>query len=158
MIESYDVVIVGSGEPGKYLAWTLGGEGKRVALVERRYVGGSCPNIACLPSKNVIRSAEIANYFRRAAEFGSALGKWGVEMRPRERNETGEQDLFRSRLDQIIDMKHPLVALGRTVDWSFLEERFGEVYTDDPGRPPLPNAIDGGAGDPQAHLRPVRRG
>ena len=48
-------------------------------------------------------------------------------MRPRERIQTGEQDLFRSRLDQIIDMKHPLVALGCTVDWSFLEERFGEV-------------------------------
>jgi hypothetical protein len=42
-------------------------------------------------------------------------------MQPRERRETGEQDLFRSRLDQIIDMKHPLVALGRTVDWGFLE-------------------------------------
>jgi transposase, IS5 family len=56
-------------------------------------------------------------------------------MRPRERRETGEQDLFRSRLDQIIDMKHPLVALGRTVDWGFLEGRFGEVYTDDPGQP-----------------------
>jgi IS5 family transposase len=49
-----------------------------------------------------------------------------------------EQDLFRSRLDQIIDMKHPLVALARTVDWGFLEGRFGEVYTDDPGHPPLP--------------------
>ncbi|MEY9181283.1 hypothetical protein ABIG06_001565 [Bradyrhizobium sp. USDA 326] len=59
-------------------------------------------------------------------------------MRPRERSETGEQDLFRSRLDQIIDMKHPLRALGRTVDWRFPEERFGEVYTDDSGRPPLP--------------------
>lgn len=65
-------------------------------------------------------------------------------MRPRERNETGEQDLFQSRLDQIIDMKHPLVALGRTVDWSFLEERFGEVYTDDPGRPPLPTRLMAG--------------
>lgn len=65
-------------------------------------------------------------------------------MRPRERNERGEQDLFRSRLDQIIDMKHPLVALGRTVDWSFLEERFGEVYTDDPGRPPLPTRLMAG--------------
>jgi transposase, IS5 family len=42
-------------------------------------------------------------------------------MRPRERSETGEQDLFRSRLDQIIDMKHPLATLGRTVDWGFLE-------------------------------------
>jgi IS5 family transposase len=56
-------------------------------------------------------------------------------MRPRERSETGEQDLFRSRLDQIIDMKHPLVTLGRTVDWGFLEQRFGEVYDGDPGLP-----------------------
>lgn len=65
-------------------------------------------------------------------------------MRPRERSETGEQDLFRSRLDQIIDMKHPLVALGRTVDWGFLEQRFGEVYDDDPGRPPLPTRLMAG--------------
>jgi IS5 family transposase len=65
-------------------------------------------------------------------------------MRPRERRETGEQDLFRSRLDQIIDMKHPLVALARTVDWGFLEGRFGEVYTDDPGHPPLPTRLMAG--------------
>src|SRR4030095_4390816 len=65
-------------------------------------------------------------------------------MRPRERNDTGEQDLFRSRLDQIIDMKHPLVTLGRTVDWGFLESRFGEVYTDDPGQPPLPTRLMAG--------------
>src|SRR5258705_8751743 len=65
-------------------------------------------------------------------------------MRPRERRETGEQDLFRSRLDQIIDMNHPLAKLARTVDWRFLEGRFGEVYTDDPGHPPLPgNPYDG---------------
>src|SRR6266480_4861724 len=65
-------------------------------------------------------------------------------MRPRERRETGEQDLFRSRLDQIIDLKHPLVALARTVDWGFLEGRFGEVYTDDPGHPPLPTRLMAG--------------
>jgi IS5 family transposase len=51
-------------------------------------------------------------------------------MRPREQRETGEQDIFRSRLDQIIDMNHALAKLARTVDWPFLEERFGEVYTD----------------------------
>lgn len=62
-------------------------------------------------------------------------------MRPRERSETGEQVLFRSRLDQIIDMKRPLVTLGRTVEWGFLEGRFGEVYDDDPGRPPLPTRL-----------------
>jgi IS5 family transposase len=65
-------------------------------------------------------------------------------MRPPERRETGEQDLFRSRLDQIIDLKHPLVALGRTVDWEFLEREFGAVYTDDPGRPPLPTRLMAG--------------
>src|SRR5437762_10283835 len=65
-------------------------------------------------------------------------------MRPRERRETGEQDLFRSRLDQIIDLKHPLVTLARTVDWGFLERRFGEVYTDDPGQPPLPTRLMAG--------------
>jgi hypothetical protein len=60
-------------------------------------------------------------------------------MRPRERRETSEQDdLFRSRLDQIIDMKHALVKLGQAIDWGFLEQRFGAVYTDKPGQPPLP--------------------
>src|SRR5882724_1266601 len=65
-------------------------------------------------------------------------------MRPSERRETGEQDLFRSRLDQIIDVKHPLVRLGWAMDWSFLEGRFGEVYTDDPGQPPLPTRLMAG--------------
>jgi hypothetical protein len=65
-------------------------------------------------------------------------------MRPRERRETGEQDLFRSRLDQIIDMDHALAKLARTVDWGFLEGRFGEVYTDDPGHPPLPTRLMAG--------------
>jgi hypothetical protein len=68
-------------------------------------------------------------------------------MRPRERRETGEQDLFRSRLDQIIDLKHPLATLARTVDWGFLEGRFGEVYTDDPGHPPLPTRLMAGLVD-----------
>src|SRR5450631_365239 len=65
-------------------------------------------------------------------------------MRPRERRETGEQDLFRSRLDQIIDLKHPLVALARTVDRGFLESRIGEIYTDNPGPPPLPTRLMAG--------------
>ena len=65
-------------------------------------------------------------------------------MRPRERRDTGQSDLLRSRLDAIIDLKHPLAKLGRTVDWGFLEERFGEVYTDAPGHPPLPTRLMAG--------------
>ena len=56
----------------------------------------------------------------------------------------GEQDLFRSRLDQIINMNHALVKLARTIDWRFLEEKFGAVYTDGPGRPPLPTRLMAG--------------
>ena len=55
-------------------------------------------------------------------------------MLPRERRETGAQDFFRSRLDQIIDLDHALAKLARTVDWRFLEERFGAVYTDGSGK------------------------
>jgi hypothetical protein len=65
-------------------------------------------------------------------------------MRPRERRETGQGDLLRSRLDAIIDMNHPLVKLARTVDWGFLEERFGSVYTDKPGHPPWPTRLMAG--------------
>ena len=62
-------------------------------------------------------------------------------MRPRERRETSEQDLFRSRLDQIIDLNHALVKLARAIDWRFLEGRFGSVYTDGRGSPPLPTRL-----------------
>ena len=65
-------------------------------------------------------------------------------MRPKERRETGEGDLFRSRLDQIIDLKHALVKLAQAIDWRFLEGRFGEVYNDKPGHPPLPTRLMAG--------------
>ncbi len=65
-------------------------------------------------------------------------------MRPRERRESGEQDLFRSRLDQVINMDHALARLARTIDWGFLEEKFGAVYADGSGRPPLPTRLMAG--------------
>src|SRR5262245_65812908 len=65
-------------------------------------------------------------------------------MRPRERQETGEQDLFRSRLDRIIDLTHALVKLSRAIDWRFLEAQFGSVYSDGPGCPPLPTQLIAG--------------
>ena len=79
--ESYDLVVLGSGAPGKLLAWTLAAEGKRVAVVERRYIGGSCPNIACLPSKNVIRSAKANWLARHGAEYGIQSGPVSTDMK-----------------------------------------------------------------------------
>lgn len=65
-------------------------------------------------------------------------------MRPKERRESGQTDLLRSRLDHILNMDHALVKLAKTIDWRFLEERLGEVYDDDPGRPPLPTRLMAG--------------
>src|SRR5262249_3834095 len=78
--DEYDAVVLGSGAAGNRVSWTLAAQGKCTAVVERRYVGGSCPNIACLPSKNVIHAAKVADFFRRGAEFGIANGGWKVEM------------------------------------------------------------------------------
>src|SRR5579863_10397152 len=78
--EEYDIVVLGSGEGGKYLAWTFAQQGKRVAVVERKLIGGACPNIACLPSKNVIHSSKVASYFRRGAEFGLTAESFQVDM------------------------------------------------------------------------------
>ena len=79
-LEEYDLLVLGSGEAGKYLAWTLAKKGMKTAVVERKYVGGSCPNIACLPSKNVIHSAKVASFFRRSEEFGITRDNWKISM------------------------------------------------------------------------------
>jgi pyruvate/2-oxoglutarate dehydrogenase complex dihydrolipoamide dehydrogenase (E3) component len=76
----YDILILGSGEAGKYIAWTFAKAGRRVALVERGLIGGSCPNIACLPSKNVIHTAQVASLFRHGREFGIDAGGIAVDM------------------------------------------------------------------------------
>ncbi len=69
-LEAYDLVILGDGTGSTLAAWSFAGQGKRVAVIERKYIGGSCPNIACLPSKNIVHSAKVASYFRRGEEFG----------------------------------------------------------------------------------------
>lgn len=78
--EVYDLLILGSGAGSKLLAWTFAGRGQRVAVVERKYVGGACPNIACLPSKNVIHTAQVAYNVRRSEEFGVSIDGFRVNM------------------------------------------------------------------------------
>src|SRR5438477_9026365 len=95
--EEYDLLILGSGAAGKLLSWTLAKKGMRTAVTERRYVGGSCPNIACLPSKNVIHGAKVADYFRRGAEFGLASGDWSVDM-------AAGRDRKRRMVDGLVEM------------------------------------------------------
>lgn len=100
-VEQYEVLVLGSGTGGKLLSWTLSREGKRTAVVERKYIGGSCPNIACLPSKNVIHSAEVAWLAKHHQEFGIQIGPISIDMAgvyARKRNMV--EDLVRVHLDQ----------------------------------------------------------
>jgi pyruvate/2-oxoglutarate dehydrogenase complex dihydrolipoamide dehydrogenase (E3) component len=79
-VKEYDLVILGGGTGSTIAAWTFGKQGQRVAVIERKYIGGSCPNIACLPSKNIIHSAKVASFFRRSEEFGIAKRDFTVDM------------------------------------------------------------------------------
>lgn len=65
-------------------------------------------------------------------------------MRPREKRDSGQNDIFKARLDQIVDMSHSLAKLGLQIDWTFLEQTFGAVYNDGPGQPPLPTRLMAG--------------
>ena len=95
--EEYDVLVLGSGEGGKYIAWTAARQGKRAAVIERKYIGGSCPNIACLPSKNVIHSAKVASYFARSEEFGISQTGYKINM-------AAVRDRKRKMVDGLVDM------------------------------------------------------
>jgi pyruvate/2-oxoglutarate dehydrogenase complex dihydrolipoamide dehydrogenase (E3) component len=90
--ENFDVVILGSGQGGKHLAWHLGQSGKRIAVVERRWVGGSCPAVACLPSKNEIWSARVAHLVRNAASFGTIVDGVRTDMAKVRRRKQGMID------------------------------------------------------------------
>ena len=78
--EPIEVLVLGSGFGGKLLAWHMARSGRRTAVVEQRWIGGSCPNIACLPSKNEIWSARIAHLARHASEFGTVTGPVATDM------------------------------------------------------------------------------
>src|SRR5882724_1870778 len=77
--ERYEILILGSGFGGKLLAWDMAGAGHRTAVVERRWIGGSCPNINCLPSKNEIWSAKVADLVHHAADFGLLTGPYKIK-------------------------------------------------------------------------------
>jgi pyruvate/2-oxoglutarate dehydrogenase complex dihydrolipoamide dehydrogenase (E3) component len=78
--ERYETLVLGCGNGGMYLAWHMARSGRRTAVVERRWIGGSCPNINCLPSKNEIWSAKVADLAHHAARFGTVTGSVAVDM------------------------------------------------------------------------------
>ena len=122
-IEQFELIVLGSGEGSKLAAWDFASRGQRVAVVERHYVGGACPNIACLPSKNVIYTSQVAGYARRLAEFGMSAEHFSVNMtgiRQRKREMVAKQvqahlNLFRKSGAELI------FGTGRFVDSQTIE-------------------------------------
>src|SRR5690242_18183125 len=78
--EQVEILILGSGQGGKLLAWHMAQSGRRTAVVERRWIGGSCPNIACMPTKNEIISAKVAHLAHHAGQFGTVAGPVETDM------------------------------------------------------------------------------
>src|SRR5580658_5281422 len=117
-IERCEILVIGSGESGKNLTWTMAQAGHRTAVVERKYIGGSCPNIACLPSKNVIRSAKANWFARHGTEYGIQTGPVSTDMkgvlnRKRKMVEAGVQvhlDLFKATGAELIRGEARFVA------------------------------------------------
>jgi pyruvate/2-oxoglutarate dehydrogenase complex dihydrolipoamide dehydrogenase (E3) component len=79
-LEQFDVLVLGSGQGGKQLAWHMARSGRRTAVVERRWVGGSCPAVACMPSKNEVWSARVAYLAQNAGQFGTVTGPVSTDM------------------------------------------------------------------------------
>jgi pyruvate/2-oxoglutarate dehydrogenase complex dihydrolipoamide dehydrogenase (E3) component len=100
-VDRYDVVVLGSGESGKYLAWTMAAAGRRTAVIEHSLIGGSCPNVACLPSKNIIHSARVKSLALRASEFGLRDGAIETDMKAvQERKRRMVADLIKVHVDR----------------------------------------------------------
>lgn len=124
-------VILGGGESGKYLAWELAQQGHSVVVIERALIGGSCPNIACLPSKNIIRSAKVADFARHGAEYGihaQALTEQMEGVRARKRAMVAaEIEAHRGRF--AMPQLTFLLAEGRLVGPRTVEARLAEGGT-----------------------------
>jgi pyruvate/2-oxoglutarate dehydrogenase complex dihydrolipoamide dehydrogenase (E3) component len=98
--ERYEALILGSGAGGKLLAWHLARSGRRTAVVERKWIGGSCPNVNCLPSKNEVWSAKVADLVHHAAKFGMVTGATNIDMaRVRQRKSDMVAGLIEMHLD-----------------------------------------------------------
>lgn len=80
IVDQYDGIIIGSGQGGKPLALALAGAGRKTALVERQYVGGTCINYGCTPTKTMVASGRVAYLARRAGDYGVRVGKIEIDM------------------------------------------------------------------------------
>ncbi len=163
-VEKREVLVFGSGESGKWTAWTLAQQGHRTAMVERKWLGGSCQNIACLPSKNVIYSARVASLARRGAEFGLEMDQLrinmaGVQRRKREMVEKERQFHAERTAANGVEL---IMGEGRFVAPRVIEVALNDggtrrlegerVFLDLGSRSTMPNVPGLAAANPMTHI------
>jgi pyruvate/2-oxoglutarate dehydrogenase complex dihydrolipoamide dehydrogenase (E3) component len=129
--ERYQVLVLGSGAGGKLIAWHLAQSGRRTAVVERRWIGGACPNTNCLPSKNEIWSAKVADLLRHAGQFGVVLGSLAIDMaQVRQRKRDMVDGLIAMHLDRYKASGAELIkGVGHFVEAKTLEVRLNDGGT-----------------------------
>src|SRR5215471_16459357 len=162
--ERYEVFVIGSGESGKWITWTMAQAGHRTAVVERKYIGGSCPNVACLPSKNVIRSAKANWFARHSEEYGIQAGPVSTDMRRvfnrKRKMVEGEVqfhlDRFRATGAELIKSEARFVA-PKTVEVNLRDEgrrtiTGDRVFLDLGSRSMIPDIVGLAAAKPMTHV------
>jgi pyruvate/2-oxoglutarate dehydrogenase complex dihydrolipoamide dehydrogenase (E3) component len=163
-IEKYENLVLGSGGAGKFIAWTMAEAGRRTAMVERRALGGACPNVACLPSKNIIYSAKVISLARRGTEFGLKTESLSVDMETvQRRKRLMVEGLHQMHLDRTIASGAELImgnarfVAPRTVEIdlnnggkrSIFADR---VFLDLGSRAAIPEVPGLGAAKPMTHV------
>src|SRR5262245_59731715 len=130
-LERFEVLILGSGKSGKLLAWHLAQQGRRTGVVERRWIGGSCPNVACLPTKNEIWGARVAHLARQGARFGVRTGQVTIDMPTVRRR---KRDMVKREIDSHLQQYNAtgtelIMGSGRFVASKTLEVRLNDGGT-----------------------------
>jgi len=152
MSDHYDAIIIGSGQAGNPLATTLGKAGWKTALIERAYIGGTCINYGCTPTKTMFNSARVAYLARRAADFGVHNGEVRVEMKEvRERKQRVVEEFRESGLKGIKKTENLDLLMGdaRFTDAHSIEVKINDgavrtltaekIFINTGGRPAKPN-------------------
>src|SRR5947199_9266330 len=131
-MDHYDAIIIGSGQAGKPLATTLGKAGRKSALIERAYIGGTCINYGCTPTKTMFNSARVAYLARRAADFGVHAGNINVNMKEVRERKQGVVEQFRDAGLKGIkktENLHLLIGDARFIGNREIEDKFNSSGT-----------------------------
>lgn len=110
--EQYDAIIIGSGQGGGPLSTALAATGRRTALIEREYIGGTCINTGCSPTKTMVASARVAYLARRGADYGVEIEGESIDQRVVRQRKRDIVESFRAGSEQAIEAGHVEIIMG----------------------------------------------